>query len=77
MGTGTAMWQPQSYVLHVDSETHATICQRCKRPTGHPNPLRWCTKCRMFQHQQGQARGLERSLKTRRLKAWLKTFPYS
>ena len=52
-------------------------CCRCHEPICHRNPQLWCIKCRCFQRQQGQARGLARSLKTRRLKAWLKTFPYS
>ncbi len=52
-------------------------CRRCHGPICHPNPQLWCIKCRGFHRQLGQARGLARSLRTRRLKAWLKTFQYS
>lgn len=56
---------------------HGLTCLRCHEPIGHHNPLLWCIKCRSSQRQRGRARGLMASIKVRRLKAWLKTFPYS
>lgn len=67
----------QSMESSLRSPSLMMVCQRCHEPIGHQNPTLWCIKCRWAQRQRGQARGLENSMQTRRLKAWLRKFPHS
>ena len=71
------IWKEQCVLLRLPSplaETVIVTCLKCNRPTGHQSLHFWCRKCRLFQRQRGQARGLARSAQTRRLKALLKNF---
>ena len=69
---------PEREVNSMKVSTHASslvmTCRRCHEPICHSNPALWCIKCRCAQRQRGQARGLVQSMRTRRLKAWLRRF---
>ena len=54
------------------SRSLITTCRRCHKLICHENPQLWCIQCRWIHRQRGQARGLAKSMRTRRLKAWLK-----
>jgi hypothetical protein len=60
---------------YAPSPSLIATCLHCHEPICHRNPRLWCIQCRSGQRQRAQARGLIKSLWTRRLKAWLKTFP--
>ena len=59
--------------MKTRSRSHSLImtCRRCHKLIWNENPQLWCVQCRRIHRQRGQARGLAKSMRTRRLKAWL------
>lgn len=74
--TVAALKESRSEASLSHSETLVITCRRCNRPTENQTSLLWCLRCRRVHRRRGQTRGLAKSLKTRRLKAWLKNFPH-
>lgn len=73
METRSSRQRADPRAVHIDSSGPVPICKRCKQSTGHQSLMLWCLQCRRSHRRRGQARGLIKSIRTRRLKAWLKT----